>query len=100
MSNDCGTVYPYRNPAKKDAEIVKLARAAGAIPIAVTNTPQLCMNWETFNNVIGITTNPYDQKRTTGGSSGGEVRNIASLFYLQEEEKNLTSLFLSVFVKF
>lgn len=73
MSNDCGTVFPYRNPAKKDADIIRQARAAGAIPIAVTNTPQLCMNWETYNNVTGLTTNPYDQKRTTGGSSGGEV---------------------------
>ncbi|KAG6444205.1 fatty-acid amide hydrolase 2-B isoform X2 [Manduca sexta] len=78
MSNDCGTVYSYRNPAKKDAAVVKLARAAGAIPIAVTNTPQLCMNWETYNNVIGVTTNPYDQKRTTGGSSGGESALISS----------------------
>ncbi|CAH2239929.1 jg3360 [Pararge aegeria aegeria] len=78
MSNDCGTVFPYRNPAKKDADIVRLARAAGAIPIAVTNTPQLCMNWETYNNVTGLTMNPYDQKRTTGGSSGGESALIAS----------------------
>ncbi|KAM3967406.1 fatty-acid amide hydrolase 2-B [Aphomia sociella] len=78
MSNDCGTVYPYRNPAKADAAIIKLARAAGAVPIAVTNTPQLCMNWETYNNVIGLTTNPYDQQRTTGGSSGGESALISS----------------------
>ncbi|XP_050562227.1 fatty-acid amide hydrolase 2-B isoform X2 [Spodoptera frugiperda] len=78
MSNDCGTVYPYRNPAKRDAAVIRLARAAGAIPIAVTNTPQLCMNWETYNNVIGITTNPYDQKRTTGGSSGGESALISA----------------------
>uniref|UniRef100_A0A2A4J9E8 Amidase domain-containing protein n=1 Tax=Heliothis virescens TaxID=7102 RepID=A0A2A4J9E8_HELVI len=78
MSNDCGTVYPYRNPAKSDAAVIRLARAAGAIPIAVTNTPQLCMNWETYNNVIGITTNPYDQKRTTGGSSGGESALISA----------------------
>ncbi|XP_049870097.1 fatty-acid amide hydrolase 2-B-like isoform X3 [Pectinophora gossypiella] len=78
MSNDCGTVYPYRNPAKQDAAIIRLARAAGAIPIAVTNTPQLCMNWETYNNVTGLTMNPYDQKRTTGGSSGGEAALISA----------------------
>ncbi|XP_046963491.1 fatty-acid amide hydrolase 2-B-like isoform X2 [Vanessa cardui] len=78
MSNDSGTVFPYRNPAKKDADIVRRARAAGAIPIAVTNTPQLCMNWETYNSVTGLTMNPYDQRRTTGGSSGGESALIAS----------------------
>lgn len=82
MSNDCGTVYPYRNPAKRDAAVIRLARAAGAIPIAVTNTPQLCMNWETYNNVIGITTNPYDQKRTTGGSSGGEVSSTSVIILI------------------
>ncbi|CAH2991657.1 unnamed protein product [Chilo suppressalis] len=78
MSNDAGTVHPYRNPAKADATIVRHARAAGGIPIAVTNTPQLCMNWETYNNVLGVTTNPYDQKRTPGGSSGGEAALISS----------------------
>ncbi|KOB67721.1 Fatty-acid amide hydrolase 2, partial [Operophtera brumata] len=40
----------HENPAKKDADIIRQARAAGAIPIAVTNTPQLCMSWETYNN--------------------------------------------------
>ncbi|XP_061711123.1 fatty-acid amide hydrolase 2-B isoform X3 [Cydia pomonella] len=78
MSNDSGTLRPSRVPATKDAAIVSLARAAGAIPIAVTNTPQLCMNWETYNNVTGLTMNPYDQKRTTGGSSGGEAALISS----------------------
>lgn len=73
MCNDSGTDCDVRNPAKKDAEIVRLARAAGAIPIAVTNTPQLCMNWETYNNVTGLTLNPYNLKHTAGGSSGGEV---------------------------
>lgn len=79
MSNDCGCVEPFRNPAKKDAAVVRLARAAGAIPIAVTNTPQYCMNWETYNNVTGLTMNPFDQRRTAGGSSGGEVKAF-SLF--------------------
>ncbi|XP_073942908.1 fatty-acid amide hydrolase 2-B isoform X2 [Choristoneura fumiferana] len=78
MSNDCGNVRPSRVPAAKDAAIISLARAAGAIPIAVTNTPQYCMNWETYNNVTGLTMNPYDQKRTTGGSSGGEAALISS----------------------
>ncbi|XP_013165137.1 PREDICTED: fatty-acid amide hydrolase 2-B-like isoform X1 [Papilio xuthus] len=78
MCNDSGTDCDVRNPAKKDAEIVRLARAAGAIPIAVTNTPQLCMNWETYNNVTGITLNPYNLKHTAGGSSGGEAALISA----------------------
>lgn len=78
MSNDAGLVYEKRTPAKQDADCVRLAREAGAIPLAVTNTPELCMNWETFNNVTGLTRNPYNSKRTCGGSSGGECALISS----------------------
>jgi fatty acid amide hydrolase 2 len=38
-----------------------------------SNTPELCMNWETYNYITGQTRNPYDLKRTSGGSSGGEA---------------------------
>ncbi|XP_032513074.1 fatty-acid amide hydrolase 2-B-like isoform X2 [Danaus plexippus] len=78
MSNDCGTIHHKRQPATRDADVVRAVRAAGAVIIAVTNTPQLCMNWETYNNVTGLTMNPYDQRLTTGGSSGGESALISS----------------------
>lgn len=39
----------------------------------MSNTPELCMNWETYNKVSGTTRNPYDTRRTPAGSSGGEV---------------------------
>jgi Asp-tRNAAsn/Glu-tRNAGln amidotransferase A subunit and related amidases len=38
------------------------------------------MNWETFNKATGTTNNPYDTRRTPGGSSGGEVSDILFLF--------------------
>jgi fatty acid amide hydrolase 2 len=47
-------------------------RAAGAIPLGVTNTSELCMWMESNNRVYGRTNNPYDLGRTAGGSSGGE----------------------------
>ena len=47
-------------------------RAAGAIPLGVSNVSELMMWMETFNNVYGRTNNPYDPRRTVGGSSGGE----------------------------
>ena len=53
-------------------------RAAGAIPLGVTNTSELCMWMESFNKVYGITNNPYDPTRTVGGSSGGEGAIIGS----------------------
>ncbi|XP_042147591.1 fatty-acid amide hydrolase 2-B [Ixodes scapularis] len=56
----------------RDCEVVSLLRQAGAIPVATTNTPQLCLWTESFNRIYGRTNNPHDTRRTCGGSSGGE----------------------------
>lgn len=58
--------------AREEAPTVTRLRAAGAIVLGFTNTPELCMWMETFNRVYGRTNNPYDPKRIAGGSSGGE----------------------------
>ncbi|XP_075542670.1 fatty-acid amide hydrolase 2-like [Dermacentor variabilis] len=58
--------------AERDAEAVRLLREAGAIPVATTNTPELCLWTESFNKLYGRTHNPHDTRRTAGGSSGGE----------------------------
>lgn len=67
--------------ADQDGDAVANLRNAGAIPLAVTNTPELCCSVETFNGVTGYTCNPYDLKRSCGGSSGGEVSRIAVRSY-------------------
>jgi amidase len=54
-----------------DALIVKRIRAAGAITIGKTNTPEFGAGSNTFNPIFGATHNPYDLSRTVGGSSGG-----------------------------
>ncbi|XP_046396859.1 fatty-acid amide hydrolase 2-like [Ischnura elegans] len=59
--------------ADEDADVVKAMREAGAIPLAVTNVPELGMWYETWCMPHGQTYNPYDTTRTTGGSSGGEA---------------------------
>jgi len=59
--------------ATYDADVVAKIRKAGGILLLVSNTPELCLWWQTFNKVTGITKNPYDTRRTAGGSSGGEV---------------------------
>ena len=74
MSNSAGVKRPSPRVAIKDADVVKRIRLAGGIPLLVSNTPELCFCWETYNNVTGVTKNPYDTRRTPGGSSGGEVR--------------------------
>jgi fatty acid amide hydrolase 2 len=51
---------------------------AGAIPLGVTNTPELCLWIETENRQYGRTNNAYDPTRTAGGSSGGEGAVVGS----------------------
>ena len=64
--------------AKEDARVVENLRNAGAIPIAVTNCSELCLWFETENNVYGRTNNPYDTSKMAGGSSGGEGSIISA----------------------
>jgi Asp-tRNA(Asn)/Glu-tRNA(Gln) amidotransferase A subunit family amidase len=64
--------------AAADAPLVGRLRAAGAVILGVTNTPELLMAWETDNFLYGRTNNPWDPTRTAGGSSGGEAAAIAA----------------------
>jgi len=63
--------------AATDAALVARLRAAGAILLGNTNTPEFLMAYETDNLVTGKTSNPWDLSRTAGGSSG-EAAAIAS----------------------
>src|ERR1700677_3939697 len=65
-------------PAARDATLVARLRAAGAIPLARTNLPDLLFAFESDNLIYGRTNNPYDFSRTSGGSSGGEAALIAA----------------------
>jgi len=73
-----GTTGLRHKKANSDALVVQRLRQAGAIVIAKTNTPELCLAYETDNNLFGRTNNPHDPQFTSGGSSGGEATLIAS----------------------
>jgi len=73
-----GTAGRANHVSSADPTVVARMRAAGAIPLAATNVPELCLGAETDNLVYGRTNNPYDLTRTPGGSSGGEAALIAS----------------------
>ena len=68
----------HATPAERDATLVERLRAAGAIPLAKTNLPDLLWAFETDNFIYGRSNNPYDLARTPGGSSGGESALIAA----------------------
>ena len=61
-----------------DALIVTRIRAAGAITVGKTNTPEFGAGSQTFNTVFGATRNPYDVTKTCGGSSGGAATAVAA----------------------
>jgi fatty acid amide hydrolase 2 len=78
MPNASGLVARKGIVAREDATAVERLRRAGAIPLGVTNTSELCMWMESYNKVYGRTNNPYDLRRIVGGSSGGEAAIIAA----------------------
>jgi amidase len=63
---------------EQDATVVARLRAAGAILLGKTNTPELTLAFETDNLLHGRTNNPYNLDRTSGGSSGGAAAILAA----------------------
>jgi amidase len=63
---------------ERDATVVARLKAAGAIVLGKTNTPEFTWSDETVNDVYGRTNNPYDLTRTPGGSSGGAAAIVAA----------------------
>ncbi|MDD9347261.1 amidase [Mumia sp.] len=61
-----------------DELVVERVRAAGAVVVAKSNTPEFAAGSHTFNPVFGTTVNPYDTGRSAGGSSGGAAAALAS----------------------
>ena len=61
-----------------DATAVARLRAAGAILLGKTNASEFAMDIQTDNLVFGPTRNPWDLRRTSGGSSGGDSAAVAA----------------------
>lgn len=69
-------IYADNVPAE-DHLLVERLKAAGAIAIGKTNTPEFAAGSQTFNEVFGATFNPWDLTKTCGGSSGGAAVAVA-----------------------
>jgi amidase len=70
-------VHKDHVPAE-DHIMAERIKAAGAILIGKTNTPEFGAGSQTFNKVFGATRNPYDLSKTCGGSSGGAGVAVAT----------------------
>ena len=66
------------DPVADDAVVVKRLKAAGAIVLGKSNVPLMLSDWQSSNEVYGVTNNPWDVTRTPGGSSGGSAAALAA----------------------
>ncbi len=68
----------YGEPAREDSEIVRRARAAGAVLIGKTHMPELGAFPWTESPTWGVTRNPWSLEHSPGGSSGGSAAAVAA----------------------
>jgi len=69
----------------EDALVVQRLRAAGAVVVGKTNTPEFAAGGNTWNDVFGRTSNPWDPTKSAGGSTGGGAAGLATgMFALAE----------------
>jgi amidase len=62
----------------RDAVVVERLRRAGVVILGKTNVPPMSSDWQTFNEIFGVSRNPWNLDRTPGGSSGGEAAALAA----------------------
>jgi amidase len=69
----------YKNHVpQEDAEVVRRLKAAGAIVLAKTNTPEFATGANTVNELFGATLNPWNPDLSPAGSSGGSAVAVAT----------------------
>jgi amidase len=78
LATTSGATELARHIPAMDALGVARLRQAGAIIFGKTNTPEYAGDWQTYNDVYGRTSNPWNVSRTAGGSSGGAAAAVAA----------------------
>jgi amidase len=73
-----GVPEQKHNLALNDATVVERLKAAGAHFMGKTNVPLRLGDWQSYNDIYGTTNNPWDTKRSPGGSSGGSAAALAA----------------------
>jgi amidase len=68
----------FDEPAAADSELVRRLRSAGAVLLGKTNLPELAICGFTESKTNGVTRNPWNPERTSGGSSGGSGTAVAA----------------------
>lgn len=63
---------------EEDALVVRRLREAGAVILGKTNTPEFAAGGNTWNEVFGVTRNPWNPALSAGGSTGGGAVALAT----------------------
>jgi amidase len=66
------------NIAAKNALAVDRMLATGVVLYGKTNVPLMLADWQSYNDIYGTTNNPWDLRRSPGGSSGGSAAALAA----------------------
>lgn len=78
MLSTYGSVYNRDYVPRRDAASVARLRRAGAVIFGRTNLPEFATDGQSYNELHGVTRNPWDPERTPGGSSGGSAAAVAA----------------------
>ncbi len=78
MTATCGMPHMRDHRPAADAVTVARLRRAGAVIYGKTNVPFACGDHQSYNDVYGVSSNPWDITRTPGGSSGGAAAALAA----------------------
>lgn len=63
----------------EDAVLVSRLKAAGAVVVGKTNVPEFLSDWQAYNEVYGVTNNPWDLARSPGGSAASLAAGYVAL---------------------
>jgi amidase len=75
-----GVPAQAKNIAAADADVVKRYKRAGAHFLGKTNVPISLADLQSYNEIYGTTSNPWNLACTPGGSSGGSAASLAAGF--------------------
>lgn len=78
MTATCGLPPLANHRPEADADAVRRLRDAGAVIFGKTNLPAAAADWQSYNELYGVTRNPWNLERTVGGSSGGAAAAVAA----------------------
>ncbi|NNF53759.1 MAG: amidase [Acidimicrobiales bacterium] len=84
LTTACGSPEYADYVPETDSDAAQAIRTSGGIIFGKTNTPLMTGDHQTYNEVYGLTRNPWNPERTAGGSSGGAAVAVATGMSLLE----------------